>query len=104
MTSCAYLRRCKKRPKIGATLARALQVKRLSNVGKPEIVGPTVGIHLNVVTEFMVGAIDQNPGHAGFPHFSEGDLLSSHPASLVAGRVLSHGLNLGNDAEIQPSV
>jgi hypothetical protein len=49
--------------------------KLILDVGKPDIIRPSVGAHLDRVAAFVVGAVDQDPVDVGFPHVSEGDFL-----------------------------
>jgi hypothetical protein len=45
------------------------------DVGKPDIIGPAIGAHLDRVAAFIVGAINQHAAHATGAHLSKRDFL-----------------------------
>jgi hypothetical protein len=63
------------RPDVGSPLAASPTRKQRLDFGKPNVMWPSVGAHLDRVAVFIVGAVDQDAVDAGFPHLSEGEFL-----------------------------
>jgi hypothetical protein len=58
-----------------ASTQTAATANETAGVGKANVIGPAIPANLNGMRAVMIGAIDQQAAHAGFAHFTEGDLL-----------------------------
>src|ERR1019366_4878490 len=89
----AHPGRRKIRPDVGAALPAGPAHELILDVGKPDIIWPSVGAHLDRVAAFMVGAVDQYTAHAHFTHLGERDLVGAgkfgHPG--IEARDIAQG-------------
>jgi hypothetical protein len=65
----------KERPDVCAPMAANLTGKPRLKVRQADVIAPAAGVDHDGMRALIVGAIDDEPGGAGLPHFSEGDLL-----------------------------
>ena len=72
-------------PDVGAPMAANLAGKLGLKVRQAHMIRPAYKVDHDRVRAFVIAAIDQKPGRAGFPHFAEGDFLLPH-ALLKRGR------------------
>jgi hypothetical protein len=56
-----------------------------------DLVRPRIGADLQVVAAAVVGALDQEPAHAGLPHLAMGDLLFARSQHNSADRLRRKG-------------
>jgi hypothetical protein len=77
-SNSAHPSRSKVRPDVGAPGATRLANETRLQIGQRNIVGPRLCADRQVMATTVVGAIDQQPGYASYPHFPKGDLLLSH--------------------------
>jgi len=68
------MRECKRSENSLAVPASFAEKLRL-NIGQPSIIGPSIPADCERVAAAIVSAVDQQPAHAHFAHFGEGDLL-----------------------------
>jgi hypothetical protein len=55
--------------------AANLTGKSRLQIGQAHVIAPAAGVDHDRMRALVVGAVDDEPGRAGLPHFSEGDLL-----------------------------
>jgi hypothetical protein len=76
------------RPDIGTMVATSLTGELRLEIGKPDMIGPAIGIDDDRMRTPVIAAVDQKPGRAGLPHFPDRDLLGAcHKQSSERARV-----------------
>ena len=71
----------KQRPDIGAAVSASPAGKLGLEIGQPDIIVPTASLDHDRMRIVIIAAIDDEPGRAGLPHFSDRDFLFAwHPA------------------------
>jgi hypothetical protein len=71
-------------PDVGTPMAANLTGKPRLKVRQADVIAPAAGVDHDGMRALIVGAIDDEPGGAGLPHFSEGYLLLAVHGSMVA--------------------
>jgi hypothetical protein len=76
------------RPDIGTAVAASPTGELRLEIGKPDMIGPAIGIDDDRMRTPVIAAVDQKPGRAGLPHFPDRDLLGAcHKQSSERARV-----------------
>ena len=60
-------------PDIGAAVTADRADEEILQIRGPEVTGPKVRIHCDRMRTAIIAAIDDEPGGAGLPHFSDRD-------------------------------
>ena len=63
------------RPDLRGLFAAARTGEERFDIGEPDIIGPAVGIGLDVMAASVIAAIDIDVADAGCAHLAEGDFL-----------------------------
>jgi hypothetical protein len=72
------------RPDIRASLPASLTHELRLNIRKPDSITPLSAIHDDMVRAFKIGAVNEDLGRAGFPHFAESDLNGPFHSGILA--------------------
>jgi hypothetical protein len=79
----SHARMLEQRPDVGTPMAANLTCKSRLQIRQADVIAPA-GVDHDWVPALIIGAIDDEPGRAGLPHFSEGNLSLALHESMVA--------------------